>query len=174
MTGCSPHSDYTGEPCIHLEYTIGDTHYVYEDWGTIEPRLFGSAYVPESGGPGLYMELLTENQSVACIDLYNLYMSLHLESTRTYFIDGKKYEYHPADADEMNCLYKPEPMKVTDGWFSITKKTAEPYCRYDIRFEFKCQNGQQQVFDVTDGYIQVGRRFQSSDVRSMIKSEAEL
>ena len=49
---------------------------------------------------------------------------------------------------------------------------AEPYCRYEVRFEFTCQ-GEQRTFEITDGIIQVGRRFQA-DIKSLIKSPDEL
>lgn len=176
LAGCRPHDDYTGEPCIHMEYTVDGEHYVYEDWGHIAPGyiLSSGRFEPDSEG-GLSSKSAGEGQSTACFDLRSNGIQLRLESPQSFFVDGRQYQYKQDPQKQgldLCVLYKPEKAAMTEGRYSFSRKCSEPYCRYEVRFEFTCQ-GEQRTFEITDGIIQVGRRFQA-DIKSLIKSPDEL
>ena len=64
-------------------------------------------------------------------------------------------------------LYSPAKARVEEGWYSFSRKCSEPFGRYEVYFEFTCRNDQ-QTFEIRDGVIKVGRRFQG-DVSNLIK-----
>lgn len=172
LTGCRLHDDYTGEPFFRLEYTVEGEHFVYEDWGRIERGFLNSSFAPVSFGTGLYSRSVDANESVACFELWSSYLSLRLESDWRFFTDGKRYEYREDPQKQGldgNTLHEPQEARITEGWYSFTRKCSEPYGVYEICFGFKC-HGNDGFFEITDGIIKVGRRLQA-DVKDFIKSE---
>ena len=162
LTGCKLHDNYTGEPFIRVEYTVDGKHYEYEDWGKLGPGylFMKESFEPLSGG-GLSTIYVDEQSSVARFLISNEFLFLNLESPDKDFIDGRKYEITPFLFQEPSPSHFTVPAKanVTSGWFSLHRKTVEPYCVYDVRFEFHCK-GPNAEYDVTEGIVQVGRRFQ--------------
>ena len=175
LAGCKMHDDYTGEPFIHLEYTMNGEHCVYEDWGRTERSFLGSYYAPISGGDGLNYWEPADNQGYILFTLNNKHLSFQLMDNQPYFVDGRRYQFKPADeSGSFPCsIYKPVEIRIDEGWFSFTRYTTEPYCRYDIHFECRGVKDDQS-YEVTEGIIQVGRRFQHNDVKGLIKKEEEL
>ncbi len=168
LAACKPDNTYTGEPFVHIEYTVDGQHYVYEDWGHLEYY----SMEPYSFGSGIRLLNLSSNQSVAIFELKTNDMSLLLASNGPVFIDGRRYEYYYLQNTKHSTFRLPADAVVSDGWFSITRHTTEPYCRYDVRFELHA-NGNNREYDITDGIIQVGRRFQGNDVKNLIKQEEQ-
>ena len=171
LSGCRLHDKYTGEPFIHLEYTVEGEHFVYEDWGVLwGPRSFGA----RSGGGGLQSRKIDANESQARFGLVTDYITLWLPCDWRFFTDGKRYEYKadPQSNRPNTCILDiPEnSARMTKGWYTLTRNSTEPYCTYEVHFEFTCR-GEQREFEVTDGIIQVGRRFQENGVESLIKNE---
>ena len=174
LTGCRLHDDYTGEPFFRLEYTVEGEHYVYEDWGHIQPGylLSSSYFEPDSFNTGLYSRNADANESVAFFSMQTLYLSLFLASDWRFFTDGKRYTYNEdlqKQGLEGCTLYYPRDARITGGWYSLTRNSSEPYGVYDVRFEFTCRDGEGD-FMLSDGIIKVGRRLQR-DVKSLIKNE---
>ena len=172
LAACRPYDTYTGEPYVHMEYTIDGQHYVFEDWGHLENVLFGSHMSPDSYGGGLKLQQMDINESVAFFELETKEMVLRFASNKLYFIDGMRYEYSNMIDAVKSYLRQPEEAIVTGGWFSLTRHTAEPYCRYDVLFELHAW-GADREYDITDGIVQVGRRFQDSDITNLIKTEGQ-
>ena len=155
-----------------MEYTVDGEHYVIEDWGYLDKGFLGYGMYSNCIGSGLRLLQLDINESVAAFELVTGELSLRLESNLPYFIDGRRYNYvHRMGAAE-SILSKPANATVTEGWFSLTRHTTEPYCRYDVLFELHA-NGTDREYDITDGIIQVGRRFQRDDVSNLIKTEEQ-
>ena len=169
FTGCL-HDNYTGEPFIHMEYTAYGVRYEYEDWG----RMWGVwSFGPISGGNGLQSKQIDANESQARFGLQTDNLTLWLPCDWRFYTDGKRYEYKadPQSNRPYTCILDvPETARMTKGWYILTRKSTEPYCTYEIHFEFTC-NGEQGPFEITDGIIQVGRRFQSTNVKEFIKDE---
>ena len=170
LAACRPDNTYTGEPYIHMEYTVDGQHYVAEDWGRLEKTFLGYDMFSNCSGGGLRLLQLDINESVAVFELGTKELSLRLESDRPYFIDGRRYEYFQRIDAAESFLCRPANATVTKGWFSLTRHTTEPYCRYDVMFELHAE-GTDGDYEITDGIIQVGRRFQRYDVSSLIKTE---
>lgn len=173
LAGCRLHDDYTGEPYIRIEYTLNGEHQIYEDWGHEEVGLLSNFFVPYTTGRGLSLLNLAENESVAFFELHTRTIFLYLESNKPYFIDGKQYVYYQREGTSGCCVASYPYTALSEGWFSITRHTTEPYCRFDLSFELHGMDGNQPV-DITEGIIQVGRRFQKGSISGLIKKEGEL
>ncbi|MBR4826937.1 MAG: hypothetical protein IKZ91_03530 [Bacteroidales bacterium] len=170
LTACRLHDKYTGEPFIHLEYTVGGERFVYEDWGVMWSSYYFGA---ESGGAGLQHKQIDANTTQARFGLETDYLTLWLPCDKPYYTDGKVYEYKydPQSRRPYTCILDvPQTGRLTKGHYSLTRKCSKPYCTYEVHFEFTCKGGQGD-FEVTDGVIQVGRRFQEKDISNFIKSE---
>ena len=165
LTACVWRDNFPGEPCVRLEYTVNGERVTYEDWGGWQSGLFSKSYRPRTEGSGLTLSS-SGNQGVASFVLYNGWIKFRASSDRAYFLDSKRYPCKDAEI-LLNCkgfFYKP-----LDGWYCFTRNTSEPYCRYDVHFEFTAE-GPNETYVITDGVLQVGRRFQSAEVKNLIKS----
>ena len=169
LASCRLHDDYTGEPFIHLEYTVGSERFVFEDWGHIYPGFLSDSFGPYSQC-SLYSQQVAFNQSIATLSLSSDCLNLYLESDRHFFTDGKRYVYKESPQKEACSLIQPKQGTAMSGWYSLTRKCTEPYCSYDVHFEFTCRNGEEE-FEITDGILQVGRRCRQSGVKNFIKNE---
>ena len=156
---------------VHLEYTIDGEHHVYEDWGHLLKGYYGDSFEADSWGNGLGLLTLDINESIARFDLCAEKLELYVESNKPYFIDGKRYDYYHRDGTKI-CNY--QQAVLTEGWFSFTRHTIEPYCRFDFRFEFHGTDNDGMPVDITEGIIQVGRRFQRGGISDLVKKEEEL
>lgn len=169
LAGCI-HDDFTGEPFIHLEYTVNGERFEYEDWGEMRSdRVFG----PVSQGQGLQPKQIDANESQARFGLETPNLTLWLPCDWRFYTDGKRYEYKtdPQSRRPYTCILDvPQTARITKGWYILTRKSTEPYCTYEIHFEFTCDGGQGE-FEVKDGIIQVGRRFQRERITDFIRNE---
>lgn len=166
LTGCSLHDEYTGEPFIRLEYTVNGEHFIWEDWGHVQSYFLSSDFVSDSYG-ALYLNDVNKENCFTVFQMANTYLSFELNSPEQCFYEGLKYEL---DSRSQFSIHLPENVPMTEGWFFFTRHTAEPYCKFDMRFEFRgTQNG--QPYRVSEGVIQVGRRFQRTDISNLIKKE---
>ena len=171
LAGCM-HDDYTGEPFFILEYSLDGDRIVYEDWGSLRPGLFGSSLIASHESAGLHTRGAGSGQSVACFDITTSAIRIAFETGQGAFIEGKRYEYenNPQKGEwdsGVSMLYSPAKARVEEGWYSFSRKCSEPFGRYEVYFEFTCRNDQ-QTFEIRDGVIKVGRRFQG-DVSNLIK-----
>ncbi len=172
LTSCRLHDKYTGEPLIHIEYTVDGEHFVYEDWGHIEAGFLSDRFKADSKG-NLRSQIVDANESIAVLALDTSCISLYLESDWRFFTDSKRYEYKedPQKQGLDGCkLIQPKQGTITGGWYTLTRKCVEPYCTYDLHFEFTGRNSEGE-FAITDGIIQVGRRFQQTGVDGLIRNE---
>lgn len=164
LCGCRLHDDYTGEPFLRLEYTAEGDHAVYEDWGLRMGNSFGSAC---SGG-GLQLKD-NANGGQACFILDIERLDLYLESRVPYFTEGRKYDYKSAENGQGSFFEGSfGTARITDGWFLFTRRSSQPYCPYELHFEFNGKDGQGLPFSIKDGCIQVGRRYRK-DIGGLIK-----
>ncbi len=174
LVGCKLHDDYTGEPFLHMEYTLDGEHHVYEDWGHVLSGFFRNSFGAVSRGDGLGLLTLDVNESIACFDLGTEKLGLYVESNKPFFIDGKRYDYYHREGTKVCYYLESQRVVLTEGWYSFTRHTVEPYCSFDFRFEFHGSDSDGMPVDVTEGIIQVGRRFQRGDISGLVKKEAEL
>ena len=131
----------------------------------MERRFISTVYRPHSEGAGLYSNT-AGNQGVASFSLYNELVDFYVSSDRAYFLDSKRYSRKDAG---IYIHLQEGTIQAKEGWYCFTRNTSEPYCRYEVHFEFTCQ-GQYGTYEITDGVIQVGRRFQSAEVKNLIRS----
>ena len=166
LTGCRLHDDYTGEPFIRLEYTVNGEHFIWEDWGYVHSYILSSEFISNSHG-GLFLNDVNKENCFTVFQLANSYLSFELNSPEQCFYEGLRYEL---DSRSSFSIRKPDALTFTGGWFFFTRHTVEPYCKFDMHFEFwGTQNG--HTYRVTEGVIQVGRRFQRTDISNLIKKE---
>ena len=169
LCSCRMHDDYTGEPFFKLMYTVDGKQASYEDWGQVEKYYFGSGFTSESYGSGLWLKE-NANGGEARFDLDIERLSLRLETRTPYFIEGERYDV--ASSGESRFAGNSGSALITAGWYCFSRKSSQPYCPYDLLFEFTCTDGQGLVTELKDGCIQVGRRFQR-DIKGLIKESEE-
>ena len=167
FTGCR--SIYNGEPFTRIEYTLNGDRFVYEYWGYI----YGGSHFDSESKASLYLDSRTPNEETCRFSFSSQYISLQFEVPGLYLIDGQRYDYYPRIGSFSCLLNKPQEVVLTSGWFSMTRHTVEPYCRYDVHFELHGEDAGNSI-DITDGIIQVGRRMDASDISGIIKKEEEL
>lgn len=178
IAGCM-HDDYTGEPFYIIEFTLDGERIHYEDWGLVRGGFLGSSLIVSYESPGLHLKDPGTGQKIACFKLINpKLIDLCFESDQASFVEGMRYTYKDDPQKKIweegvSMIHKskengvPEDARITDGWYSFSRKSSEPYGRYEVYFEFSCQ-GEQRTLEIKDGIIQVGRRFQG-DMSSMIR-----
>lgn len=173
LSACRTHDDYTGEPCVSMEYKIDGEQVCFEDWGRIINGVLGDSFQPLSFGRGLWQEC-TPDDTVACFELQLKSLSLKLKSDKKVFVNEKRYLFEVGEEGLKpgNYVYVgSERVWFVNGWFSLQRYSKNPYCCYEVHFEFtgKGANG---TFELTDGRIEMGRRFQYIDSRKLIVDEA--
>lgn len=164
LCSCRLYDKYTGEPFIGMEYTVDGERVEYEDWG----KLYGtySFYALSSGGLSLRNN---PNGGEAHLSLTVEHISLNLGTPSTSFTDSRRYSIPSGEDNYYEGVYG--NAAATEGWCYLTTKSSEPYCTYEVHFEFTCYDGQ-NTYRITDGCIRVGRRFQEN-IKGLIKKSSQ-
>ena len=165
LCSCKLHDDYTGAPFIHLEYMVDGQRIEYEDWGFVYLNHF---YAESSCC--LWLEE-NPNGGSARFQLQSNYLTLSLNEQKSWFTEGARYTLSPKDNDTASQNYMKGQYgdaTITGGWYMFTRKSSEPYCSYELHFQFTCDDGQ-STFEATDGILQVGRRTQHLKKGELIK-----
>lgn len=163
LCSCKLHDDYTGEPFIHLEYVVDGQRFEYEDWGFVS----GNHFYAESSCR-LWLEE-NPNGGSARFQLQSNYLTLSLDEQKSWFTDGNRYQLSDKDNAGQNYMKgQYGDATITGGWYMFTRKSSEPYCSYELHFQFTCDDGQ-STFEATEGILQVGRRMQYIKKGELIK-----